>query len=192
LATAVDPVLAYLVDDLAALGGFGLAVEMTVVVGSLVVIGTPIAESEYFTRLGERFLQTVEHAMDGLRFHRGTEAAWELEQGWREDQVSDLARAREQGYRLFGENAQQDVRERVQGRPRWLRGYLWDERAVQALRTQLAELLGEDATPHRRFLHLRNVSILTGETVVDTPPFLRVRLSDVAAWNIGRPEPSDG
>jgi hypothetical protein len=192
VATPVDPVLAYLVDDLAALGGFGVAVELTVAVGSLVVVGTPVSDAEYFVHLGERFHQTVQPDFGGLDFHNGTEAGRELEHGWQEDPLVELPRAREQGYRLFGEGAQQRVRERVQGRPRRLREHPRDEQEEQALRDRLAESLGDDADPRRRFLHLRDVSILAGGTVIGAIPYWRVRLSDVSAWDLGRPGPGEG
>lgn len=191
MVSSVDPVLAYLVDDLAALGGFGVAVELTVAVGSLVVVGTPIADAEYFAHLGERFRRTVEPAFGGLDFYRGTVAGRELEHGWQEDPLVELPRAREQVYRLFGEDAQQAVRERVQGRPPRLREHPRDEGEDQALRDRLAASLGDDPDPHRRFLHLRDASILSGGTVVDTLPYWRVRLSDVSAWDFGRPEPGE-
>ena len=103
-----------------------------------------------------------------------------------------LAPAREQGYRLFGEDAQQGVRERVQGRPERLREYPRDEDEEQALRVRVAKSLSDDAAPHRRFLHLQNASILAGGTVKGSLPYWRVRLSDVSAWNLGRPESRGG
>jgi hypothetical protein len=192
VATSVDPVLAYLVDELAALGGFGVAVELTVVVGSLVIVGTPIADSEYFAHLGEWFRQTVEPSFRELSFHHGKEASRELEHGLQEDQLLQLAPDREQGYRLFGEDVQQSVRERVQGRPEQLREYPRDEDKEQALRVRLAKSLSDDAAPHRRFLHLQDASILAGGTLIGSLPYWRVRLSDVSAWNLGRPEARGG
>lgn len=186
--TSVDPVLAYLIDDLAALGGFGVAVELTVVVGSLVIVGTPIADSEYFGHLGERFRLTVAPAFRELSFHHGTEASRELEHGWQEDQLHELVLAREQAYRRFAEDAQQGVRERVQRRPERISEYPQDENQERALRDRLSELLSDDAVPHRQFLHLRNASITAGERVEGTVPYWRIRLSDVSAWSLGQPE----
>jgi hypothetical protein len=110
-------------------GRGGAAEELTVAVGSLVVVGTPIADSEYFVRLGERFRRTVEWAFHGLSFHHGTETERDLELGWQEDQLLQLTQAREQGYRLLGKDVQQSVRERVR-RPERLREYPLDKKSV--------------------------------------------------------------
>jgi hypothetical protein len=191
VAPSVDPVLAHLVDDLTALGGFGVAVELTVAIDSLVVTGTPISDSEYFARLGEQFRKTVEPAFSGLSIHLGTEADKELKRGWDEDQLWELSQAREQGYRLFGQDVQQGTRERVQERPRRIREYPEDESELRALRVRLAESLGNHGGPSRQFLHLQNATIITGETLCGTLPYWRIRLIDVSGWYLGRPESSD-
>jgi hypothetical protein len=63
---------------------------------------------------------------------------------------------------------------------------------VWALWVQLAASLRDDASPDRRFFHVRDASILAGEFIVGILPYWRVRLSDVSAWNLGRLEPRQG
>lgn len=73
---SIDPVLVYVVDDLAALDRLGVNAQLTMMVGAALVTGTPIAEAEYFDRLGEQFRQAVEPGIGGIRFYQGD--------GWRE------------------------------------------------------------------------------------------------------------
>ncbi len=169
-----------------------MAIELTVAVDSLVVVGTPIAEAEYFARLGERFQQAVEPAVGRLSFHHGENAARELEHGWQEDQLRQIAQTREQSYRRFGQFAQRAVREQVQGRPQRIREYPLDDEAEQSLQVQLAGLLGDEVAPARRFLHLRDAVIVDGAATQSILPLWRVRLSEVTAWQLGRPEPGEG
>jgi hypothetical protein len=67
----IDPVLAHLVDDLAALDRFGVNTVLTMAVDHALVTGTPVAEEEYFERLGDRFREAVANGIGEVRFHRG-------------------------------------------------------------------------------------------------------------------------
>ncbi|WP_328581020.1 hypothetical protein [Streptomyces sp. NBC_00370] len=55
------------------------------------------------------------------------------------------------------------------------------------------ELRGDDGSQHLpRWIHLRNVTVTTGGVSPDVEvPVWRGRLSDVAGWALGRPEPDE-
>lgn len=183
-----DPVLAYLIDDLAALDRFDANTVLTVAIGGTLVTGTPIAESAYFDHLGEQFRHAVGPGIDQVRFHFSV-ASREMEHGWDEDQFRRMPWDRERAYKRMGEDAQDAVRQRIQARPRRVSEYSVDEGEQTTMHEQLNTLFGDDAAPHRRHVHLKDVVVYGVSTNPIRIPFWRVRLEAVSGWYLGPVEP---
>jgi hypothetical protein len=180
-ASEVDPVLAYLLDDLVALAPFGLAAEVTLAAGGLLVTGTPIADEEYFRRIGEHFQQVTEGA-SGRLWNRSREAEREWRHGWDEDQLAVLGRDRARGFERHGEDVQSRTRQRVMERPSRVPYYDPAGEAGDALRARFAALFGDGTEPSRTHVHLRDVRITEAGADPVRRPLWRVALRHVSGW----------
>ncbi len=184
----VDPVLAYLLDDLVALAPFGLSIEVTFLVSGVLIVGTPIADEEYFARLGERVLSESRNLSD-LYWHSELRARVEKQRGWSEELVARFGNDRELAFRRFGEQIQERLRQHVQARPQRLLYTLTEESARQEEFERSDKLFGNQAEPDREYIHLRDVRVYGTSLDAAAHPIWRVRLSDVSGWYLSSPHP---
>lgn len=112
MAQGIDPVLAYVLDDLVALAPFGLSVELRLMVGATLVVGAPISDADYFADLGAQFRKSADE-LSSLVWNGSYEVRQALRQGWSQQQLTRLSDDRDFAFQRFGTYVQDQLGQHV-------------------------------------------------------------------------------
>ncbi len=180
MSDTVDPILAFVLDDLSTFAALGVKSRVTLIVNGQELTGEVEADTEFSRRTGEFQWKKFESAGEQRRavgpFSRQAQSV-----GLDDTNIWNAARRRRYGLEQFGGYVHHETARRVRDGLFDVDGnVVLEERLKNGER--LAEQIGDKVVPVRRYCHLTNVQVIQAGGEARTIPNLRVRLCDVSAW----------